>query len=335
MIPEPLISWREDALTFMSLFAPWEYNLERLTFVGKRVDGLFSDSHWALAPWIEMNPSLNAYAPSMIEREYFQIRNQDLPTQPIQIAIAGTIQPRKRQKEAVLAVLHLINKGYNIVLNIYGYQLDSFRSYIQEIEEVVAQSKWGGKIKFWGFIEDPHQIARDNHIILCTSTDESASQSILFNQAAGLLPVSCPAGGLPEIVIDGKTGFLADGFEPQHIANTIQRALDSKETWETLIANGRSILLHQCSEPEFMHRILRVMIAAAEIRTSRGALLFREVNTARQFHFTTRVWLLLKTIVRKNRSWLLPANSPQERIARYIYFRILESLFLKKPAKSS
>lgn len=57
---------------FMSLFAPWEYNLERLTFVGKRVDGLFSDSHWALAPWIEMNPSLNAYAPSMIEREYFK-----------------------------------------------------------------------------------------------------------------------------------------------------------------------------------------------------------------------------------------------------------------------
>lgn len=329
MIPEPLISWREDALTFMSLFAPWEYNLERLTFVGKRVDGLFSDSHWALAPWIEMNPSLNAYAPSIIEREYFQVLNQSLPDSPTQIAIAGTIQPRKRQKEAVIAALHLISKGYKIVLNIYGYQLDSFRSYIQEIEEIVALSEQGKSIKFWGFIEDPHQIARDNHIILCTSTDESASQSILFNQAAGLLPVSCPAGGLPEIIIDGTTGFLTHGFEPQHIADALQRALDSRETWETIIKNGRSFLLHQCSEPEFMHRILRVMIAAAEIRVSKGAQLFREVNTTRQFHFATRVWLLLKTIIRKNRSWLLPANSPQERIARYIYFNILQSFFLR------
>lgn len=329
MIPEPLISWREDALTFMSLFAPWEYNLERLTFVGKRVDGLFSDSHWALAPWIEMNPSLNAYAPSMIEREYFQVLNQSLPDSPVQIAIAGTIQPRKRQREAVLAVLHLISKGYNIVLNMYGYQLDSFRSYIQEIEEIISKSEWGDKIKFWGFVEDPHQIAQDNHIILCTSTDESASQSILFNQAAGLLPVSCPAGGLPEIIIDGTTGFLTYGFESQHIAEALQKALDSRETWETLIKNGRSFLLHQCSEPEFMRRILRVMIAAAEIRVSKGAQLFRKVNTARQFHFATRVWLLLKTIIRKNRSWLLPVNSTQERIARYIYFKILQSFFLK------
>ncbi len=334
MIPEPLISWREDALTFMSLFAPWEYNLERLTFVGKRVDGLFSDSHWALAPWIEMNPSLNAYAPSMIEREYFQVLNQSLPDSPVQIAIAGTIQPRKRQKEAVLAALHLISKGYNIVLNVYGYQLDSFRSYIQEIEEIITTSEWGDKIKFWGFVEDPHQIAQDNHIILCTSTDESASQSILFNQAAGLLPVSCPAGGLPEIIIDGTTGFLTYGFESQHIAEALQRALDSRETWQTLIKNGRSFLLHQCSEPEFMHRILRVMIAAAEIRVSKGAQLFREVNTARQFHFATRVWLLLKTIIRRNRSWLLPVNSPQERIAHYIYFKILQSFFLRKPDKS-
>lgn len=333
MIPEPLISWREDALTFMSLFAPWEYNLERFTFVGKRVDGLFSDSHWALTPWVEMNPSLNAYAPSMIEREYFQILNQALPAHPVQIAIAGTIQPRKRQKEAVLAALHLISKGYNIVLNIYGYQLDSFGSYIREIEEIITRSEWGGKIKFWGFVEDPHQIAQDNHIILCTSTDESASQSILFNQAAGLLPVSCPAGGLPEIIIDGTTGFLTDGFEPQHIAEALQRALDSRETWETLIKNGRSFLLHQCSESEFMHRILRVMIAAAEIRISKGARLFREVNTTRQFHFATRVWLLLKTIIRKNRSWLLPANSPQERIARFIYSENFRSLFIRKHTK--
>lgn len=278
MIPEPFIAWRDNALTFMALFAPWEYNLDRLTFIGKRVDGLFSDSHWALDPWVEMNPSLNAYTPSMVENEYFQILNNDLPHEPVQIAIAGTIQPRKRQKEAVLAVRDLINKGYNVVLNIYGYQLDGFQSYIQEVKEIAALPEMIGKVKFWGFVDDPHQISRDNHILLCASTDESASQSVLFNQAAGLIPVSCPAGGIPEIVIEGKTGFLADGFESGHIVVALERALKKRGDWPHLIGNAQRFLLYECTEPEFMRRILKVMMAAAEIKLSKGARLFRDTD---------------------------------------------------------
>ena len=134
MIPEPFIVRREKALAFMALFAPWDYYLDRLTFIGETADGLFSDSYWALEPWTQMNPTLKAYAPSMIEEEYFQVVNQDLPEEPVQIAIAGTIQPRKRQKEAVLAIQQLIMEGWNVKLNIYGYQLEDFQTYIQDIK---------------------------------------------------------------------------------------------------------------------------------------------------------------------------------------------------------
>lgn len=279
MIPEPFITPREKALSFMALFAPWEYNLNRLTFIGRGVDGLFSDSHWALDPWVEMNPSLSAYTPSMIESENFKILNGDLPMEPIRIAIAGTIQPNKRQKEAVLAVRDLINKGHKVVLNIYGYHLDAFQLYIQEVIELMSSPDLNGKVKFWGFVEDPHQIARDNHIILCASMNESASQSVLFNQAAGLIAVGCPAGGIPEVVIDGETGFLADGFDYEHVAGALQRAIERREEWPQLIANARRFLLNECAEPEFMRRILKVMVAAAEIKLSRGRGLFHDDRT--------------------------------------------------------
>lgn len=277
-IAEPAIIENLKRIVYMALFPPWGYNLANMTFLKNRISGLVSDTRWGLDFWTSWFPTTSEVTRSLIDREYFQVLNNDLPDKPVRLAIMGTIIHTKRQREAILAVRQLIQEGYDLQLNIYGHLLDVYKDYSDELLELAREPLLIDRIKFYGFIEDPHQVARENHIILSCSIAEGLPQALIFNQASGLLPVACPAGGIPEVIIDGENGFLADGFEVENIVNALRRALSSQSTWPLLIENGRKLLLDQCTESEFMHRLLKVMITGADIKRSQGARLFRNRN---------------------------------------------------------
>lgn len=76
------------------------------------------------------------------------------------------------------------------------------------------------------------------------------------------------------MVLDGETGFLADGFEVEHIVIALRRALQNQADWPKLISTGRELLLKTSTGSKFMHRILKTMIAGADIKKSEGARLF-------------------------------------------------------------
>ena len=76
-------------------------------------------------------------------------------------------------------------------------------------------------------------------------------------------------------MIDGETGFLADGFEVEDIVKVLRRAIQNQDDWKKLITNGRSLLLNNCTESEIMRRILKTMNTGADIRRTEGARIFR------------------------------------------------------------
>ncbi len=274
-IAEPVVVESPKRIVYMALFPPWGYNLANMTFLKNRISGLFSDTRWGLDLWMSWFPTPSDVTPSLVDREYFEIFNKNLPRQPICLAMMGTVIQTKRQKEAVLAVRQLVLEGYDLQLNIYGHLLSVYKTYVDELIMLVKDPLLIGRVKFHNFVDDPHQVARENHVILSTSIAEGLPQALIFNQASGLLPVACPAGGISEVVIDGETGFLANGFEVEHIVNALRRALHKQGDWQELINNGRKLLLNTCTESEFMRRILKVMITGANIRRSQGAQLFK------------------------------------------------------------
>jgi len=223
-----------------------------------------------------------------VEPDLFTVQNNGLPDQPVCIAVTGTIQPRKRQKEAVQAILALIYEGYDIRLNLYGYLMYGFTAYIDEIKQLAENPNLKGRVFFHGFVEDVQQIARENHIILSTSADESLPQSILFNQASGLVAVACPAGGIAEIVEDEVTGYLAQDFSPQGIVDALRKAIKSRDQWPHLIQHARARIAERCSEPVFTNRLLKVMLSGAEIQYSEGARLFQVEKS----NLSEQSWLL-------------------------------------------
>jgi glycosyltransferase involved in cell wall biosynthesis len=274
-IPEPILAAGKRLPVFAAFFPPWGYALNRMTFLRRYLDGLASDCEWALQVWGRWLPEPRACIPSLIESGRFQVLNRDLPAEPVQIALVGTMVHMKGHRQALLAVEQLIAEGFNIHLNVYGFELEMYADFIRQMKKLAERPLLKGRVTFHGFVDDALDINRQNHIIFSASLAEGLPQALAFHQAAGLLPVASPAGGIPEIVQDGQTGFLAQGFEVQHLTVALRRALLNRADWPRLIANGQRLLVEVASEPVFVSRMLAWMERGLEIRFSEGRHYFR------------------------------------------------------------
>jgi glycosyltransferase involved in cell wall biosynthesis len=272
-IPEAFIAPAEGRLVWLGLMQPWGYLLDRMTFIRDRTTGVFTDSRWAVDEWARWLPPPVAWVPSIVETEHFSMSAASTAGR-VSIAVGGTIQPRKRQVDALLAVASLLREGLDVDVNIYGYELAELAEYVGEAKRVAGQAPLLGRVRFHGFV-DAGQVARDNQIILSAAADEGIPLTLLFGMASGLVPVACPAGGIPEVVKDGETGFLARGFAVDDIAEALRRALARRLRWPEMIAGGRALLIAEHGEQIAVHRLLKVMLHGAEIAVSPGQRLFR------------------------------------------------------------
>lgn len=273
-IPEPILAAGKRRPVFAAFFPPWGYALNRMTFLRHYLDGLASDCEWALQIWGRWLPEPRACIPSLIESGRFKILNQDLQAEPVQIALVGTMVGSKGHRQALLAVEQLLAEGYDIHLNIYGFELEMYADFIRQMKKLAESPRLKGHVTFHGFVDDSMDINRQNHIIFSASLAEGLPQALAFHQAAGLLPVAAPAGGIPEIVLDGETGFLAEGFEVHHLVQALRRALQNRPDWPRLVANGRNLLIETASEPVFVNRMLAWMDRGLEIRHAEGRRYF-------------------------------------------------------------
>jgi glycosyltransferase involved in cell wall biosynthesis len=276
-IPEPVLISNEKRLVFMALMQPWNYFLDLMTFLRYRVHGVFSDSRWATSQWGRWLAPPVEWIPTILEKKQFIQLLSALPLSPIWIAIGGTIQPRKRQMEALLAIETLLLEGYDLEINIYGYELTMMADYISALKSRAEQPPLQGKVYFRGLV-DIQEIVNNNHIFLMASIDESMPQTLLFVMAGGLVPIACPAGGIPEVVIEGETGFLAKGFSVEDISDALRRALNKRQQWPDLVSRGRELLVQEYSEPIVVHRLLKLMLQGAEIASSPGQKIFQFVE---------------------------------------------------------
>ena len=163
----------------------------------------------------------------------------------------------KGHRQALLAVEQLIAEGFNIHLNVYGFELEIYADFIRQMKKLAERPLLKGRVTFHGFVDDAMDINRQNHIIFSASLAEGLPQALAFHQAAGLLPVASPAGGIPEIVVDGQTGFLAQGFEVEHLVVALRRALLNRATGRASspMASGCwwKLLPSRCSFPGCWH----------------------------------------------------------------------------------
>ena len=76
-------------------------------------------------------------------------------------------------------------------------------------------------VDFKGFVDNTDIIYPNTSVLLMTSLFENCPMAILEAASYGVPCVAPRVGGIPEIVVDGKTGLLYDNYEVEDIAKIL------------------------------------------------------------------------------------------------------------------
>jgi glycosyltransferase involved in cell wall biosynthesis len=109
-----------------------------------------------------------------------------------------------------------------------------------EIEASIHKGCFSTRVDFPGWIshEDLPKYLNKLRLLVLPSYTEGLPNIMLEAMACGTPVLATPVGAIPDVIVDGKTGFIMDNNSPECIKKNIVRALDSPEL-EQIGENGR------------------------------------------------------------------------------------------------
>jgi len=96
-----------------------------------------------------------------------------------------------------------------------------------QLKDLATKSGFYKNVRFLGWRDDVHRILPIFDIFVLPSLNEGMGRAIVEAMAAGKPVVASRTGGIPDLVVDGKTGYLTEPGDPDGLANAIGRLIDS------------------------------------------------------------------------------------------------------------
>ncbi|MDF2867565.1 MAG: hypothetical protein K0S11_1035 [Gammaproteobacteria bacterium] len=107
-----------------------------------------------------------------------------------------------------------------------------------ELQNLVAELDLAEQVIFLGFRSDIAELLPQLDIFMLTSQQEGMGSSILEAMACQVPVVATRVGGIPEIVLDGKTGLLADTGDVNNLVKAVIQLLQNNDLRQSLIVNA-------------------------------------------------------------------------------------------------
>jgi glycosyltransferase involved in cell wall biosynthesis len=134
------------------------------------------------------------------------------------IGVVGRIEVEKGQLEFVRAARLVFEKAPECYFTVIGSPMFSGFEYYRK----VVASSHGLPIDFIDWGSDMRKLYSDLDLLVVPSgAPEATTRVILEAYSAGIPVVAFPVGGIPEILEDGQTGFLAEDVTAEALANRI------------------------------------------------------------------------------------------------------------------
>lgn len=174
---------------------------------------------------------------------------------PVRFIFVGSVSPAKGITTLLKAAGYLGEDGQT------GFQLDMYGDdtspLAQEIIRQVRQSDLAQRVAFKGRIERGKLLRRyrDYDVALVPSlAAESFSLVAAEAMAAGVPVIASNIGGIPEVVVDGQTGFLVSPGSEQALAKQMQAFLNPETDYARLSAAALRHARQNFSLPVYLDR---------------------------------------------------------------------------------
>jgi len=153
------------------------------------------------------------------------------------ITAVGTLSDKKGQKYFLKAA-HKISDDFNKT----RFILVGNGPIRSELKKLTIELELSKKIIFTGFRNDIPEILSITDIFCLSSTYESSPNAILEAMAFELPVVATSVGGIPEIVIDQKTGILVPPENHVILADALIKLIKDKDLGNKMGQEGRRIV---------------------------------------------------------------------------------------------
>lgn len=205
---------RNKILNFVHYFANWFLDMFTTLniAVSQAVKSFLVSSN--ISRMDKVKVIYNGIEPTNFEAQTFRSDKEFL------IATVGTLNPQK-------GVQYLIRALPKIKAEFPGVQLEIIGDggYKKTLVKEVAKLKLKSYVKFTGFVPDVSKYLTKFDLYVQPSLSESFGLAIVQAMSVGLPVVATNTGGIPEVVTEGKSGYLVEPENPKSLADAILELL--------------------------------------------------------------------------------------------------------------
>ena len=146
----------------------------------------------------------------------------------------SNLRPVKRVED-VLQIFKNVNKKVKSKLIIIGEgpDMEIINQFLEEHPDLI------GKVRLLGKVNDVYKILQLSDVFLLPSEQESFGLAALEAMAAETPVISSNAGGIPEVNIQGETGYLAEIGNVEAMSNYTIKLLSDENLLATMKKNAK------------------------------------------------------------------------------------------------
>jgi glycosyltransferase involved in cell wall biosynthesis len=148
---------------------------------------------------------------------------------PFVVLQVGTICNRKNQQLLIDALSQVRDARPNesIQVQLVGGVFEE--SYAKALKDNISNAGLDGNVKFLGWRRDVHRLMASADLLAMPSKDEGVPNTVQEAMAIGLPVLVSDAGGMPEIVTEGETGWVLELNNPVSWASRITWCLRNRQ----------------------------------------------------------------------------------------------------------
>ena len=177
----------------------------------------------------------NFIDPTVYKRDAYPplLRTQLGDNGPILVHISNF--RRVKRVRDVVGIFERVNRDVRSRLVMVGDGPDR-----AEAEDEVRQFGLEERVHFFGKIDNVAPLLASADLFLLPSTSESFGLSALEALASGVPVIGTDAGGMPEVVRNGETGFLCEVGDIAGMGEAALRILTDRKLWQSMSELGAS-----------------------------------------------------------------------------------------------
>lgn len=196
------------------------------------------------------------------------------------VGTTGSIRPIKGHMFLIEAAAEVVKEFPGTYFIIVGSVDDT--AYVQQLREAARARGIVEHIIFCGHRKDIIQVVQIMDVCANPSLSEGMSNAILEYMACGRPVVATRAGGNPEVVRDGETGYLVPSGDAAALAKSLSDLLRNPALRQRMGAEGRRVVEKKFSVTAMLQKIEGLYAGLLKERWLRGGIVRHDRGLVRR-----------------------------------------------------